>query len=135
MATPVGNSVGLTGNPYADVLIQGSSWTFGGGPHFLTYSFNVNDGPGGAWTANWIAAVNQALADWASVANIQFQQIASGNFYYESAADLAFTLTGNDLTAQAVALGIFPDPAFATSVIAAADHDRSSYPRPEGDVF
>src|SRR5204863_57995 len=34
----------------------------------------------------------------------------------------------------AVGMGIFPDPALATTTIA-PDYDRTTYPRPEGDVF
>jgi hypothetical protein len=34
MATPLANSVPLTGNPLIDGLVQGSSWQFGGGPMY-----------------------------------------------------------------------------------------------------
>ena len=138
MATPVANSVALTGNPYVDVVTHGSSWTFGGGPNLLTYSFNTNPTQGGPWTQNWIDAVNRAIADWGNVANIQFQNINSGTSYFTSGADLAFTLIGHSLDIQGAdikGLGIFPDPPFATSIIPIANHTRASYPRPEGDVF
>jgi len=62
MATPLANSVPLTGNPLIDGLVQGSSWQFGGGPHVLTYSFSNNDTPnGGPWTFGLSTAFTQAL--------------------------------------------------------------------------
>ena len=41
MADPLGDSVPLTGDPRIDVVTQGGSWGFGGGPRVLTYSFNL----------------------------------------------------------------------------------------------
>jgi Ca2+-binding RTX toxin-like protein len=146
MATPVSNSVALPaidgGNgtltdEFINGLVQGSSWQFGGGPRTLTYSFNLNDGPGGAFTGVFIDAVNRALAEWSNVANISFQNIASGSFYYESQADLAFTLTGNELQRDlgAVGLAVFPDPAFAGTLRDGFGFTAADYPNPEGDVF
>ena len=146
MATPVSNSVALPaidgGNgTIADEaingLVQGSSWQFGGGPRVLTYSFNLNDGPGGAFTSSFIDAVNRALVEWSNVANINFRNVASGTLYFESQADIAFTLTGDDLQLGlgAIGLAIFPDPAFANLLRASAGLAITNYPNPEGDVF
>lgn len=118
-------------------LVQGGKWLFSG-PQQLTYSFNLNDdgaggpGPGGAWTTPLTLAVQQALAAWSNVANISFQQITSGTYYYQSTADLAFTLTGNELQEQigALGLGVFPSPDFADLLF-----DSNDYPNAEGDVF
>ena len=154
MAMPVANSVPLlTGSnnnngtlteEFISGLVQGSSWTFGGGPRVLTYSLNINepDGPGnpdpgGNWTVDLTNAFTQALGAWSGVANISFQQITSGTFYFESGADITATLTGDDLLESfgAVGLGMFPDPAFADLLLDAIEYDRSTYPFPEGDVF
>src|SRR6187455_2607244 len=140
MATPVSNSIALTGNPFVDGLVQGSSWQFGGGPHTLTYSLSLNDTPvGGNWVqrSDMAVAVIQAAAAWSNVANISLVQSGSGGVFTASTADIAVTLTGNDLTngLGAVGLGIFPDPAFAAVFRAAAAEDGETYTKPEGDVF
>ena len=149
MATPVANSVGLTGNPLIDGLVQGSSWTFSNAQHQLTYSLNLNfdfdaqgqpyAGQGGTWAANpaLAGAVTRALAAWANVANISFNQVTSGTYLFQSTADLALALTGSDLqqSVSAVALGFFPDPAYATALLDDFGYSRTTYPRPEGDVL
>ncbi|MBL8339065.1 MAG: PD40 domain-containing protein, partial [Rhodoferax sp.] len=149
MATPLAISVPLTGDPRKDGLLQGSTWTFGGGPHALSYSFNLNfdydaqgqliPAAGGTWAeyAALADAVRKALGRWAAVANIQFNEVSSGSYIVQSTADLAFALTGNDLvrTIGASALGFFPDPAFATDTLASSGYTRTEYPRPEGDVL
>jgi len=40
VATPLGDSIGPTGDPLKDGLLQGSSWSFSGA-RILPYSFNV----------------------------------------------------------------------------------------------
>ena len=146
MATPVSNSVALPaidgGNgtltdEFINGLVQGSSWQFVGGPRTLTYSFNLNDGPGGPFTGAFVDAVNRALAEWSNVANISFQNIASGSFYYQSQADIAFTLTGFELQRDlgAVGLGVFPDPVFANTLRDGIGYTAAEYPNPTGDVF
>ena len=130
MANPVANSVPLTGDPLKDGLLQGSSWTFGGGANTLTYSLNVNfdfngfeqptPGEGGTWAENpaLANAVVRAMAAWSQVANLGFTLAQSGHYIFESTADIVFGLTGSDLTQiGALALGFFPDPAYATDVI------------------
>src|SRR5262245_13978895 len=138
MATPVANSVGLSGNPYIDVIRQGSSWDFGGGAHVLTYSLSLNDRtPVTGWSGSFQAAIQQALGAWSAVADLQFVESGSGTAFTSSGADLAITLTGNRLTNNlgAVGLGVFPDPNFATTFENAVQYNRGTYPRPEGDVF
>jgi hypothetical protein len=148
MATPVANSVALTADPLKNGLLQGSSWVFFG-PRILTYSYNVNfdyddngqpiPGPGGNWAANpaLAAAIVKALATWSAVANVGFSSIVSGNYVFQSTADISFGLTGDDLVTSigAAALGFFPDPAYATSILDEAGYTRTQYPRPEGDVL
>ena len=149
MATPLSNSVGLTSDPRINGLMQGSSWTFQGQPRQLTYSLNLNfdidtqgtvtAGVGGTWPANPAIAdaVARALAAWSTVANIGFSRITSGTYLFQSTADIAFALTGDDLQAAvgAVGLGFFPDPAYATASINDFGYTRTEYPRPEGDVL
>ena len=140
MATPVSNSIALTGNPFVDGLVQGSSWQFGGGPHTLTYSLSLNDTPvGGNWTqrSDMAVAVIQAAAAWSNVANISFVQSGSGGVFTASTADIAVGLTGDDLTNAfgAIGLGLFPDHGFAADFAAGVGYTAVEYPRPEGDVF
>lgn len=156
MATATANSVilptvngsnGTLTDEAINGLVQGGSWQFGGGPRTLTYSFNINDahdafgnlipGPGGTWTAALVDAVTRALGEWSKVANINFQNISSGIYYFQSNADLALTLTGNDLQAAsgAVGLGVLPDPAHAAEVRDSAGFTAAEYPNPAGDVF
>jgi Ca2+-binding RTX toxin-like protein len=139
MATPVSNSVPLTGNPFVDGLVQGGSWQFGGAPHVLTYSFSVNDTPnGGPWTPGLTTAFTQALAAWSDVANITFVEQGSGGVFTQSTANIAATLTGRELWDNlqgSVSIGVFPDPAFASVIESAVGYTRAIYPNPEGDVF
>jgi Ca2+-binding RTX toxin-like protein len=139
MATPVANSIPLTGNALIDGLTQGSSWQFGGGAHVLTYSLNLDDVPGGGpWTATLTEVANQAIAAWAAVANITFvyDAASSNKVFQASDADLALTLTGSRLQQiGAIGLGVIPDPGFANTLLAGFGYSRGSYPRPEGDIF
>lgn len=139
MATPVANSIPLSGNPFIDGLTQGSSWQFAAGPRVITYSLSINDTPdaagqplGGTWSANPALhdAVDRAFAAWASVANVTFQKISIGDVYSQSPADIAVVLTGNELGAEINAVGIFPDPAYVDRAFG----ERTNYPRPEGDI-
>jgi len=139
MATAVSNAFGLTGIAQIDALAQGAAWTFPGA-RTLTYSFSINDTPsGGTWSAYPLIAhaVTQAIQAWASVINVSFVESGSGTIFTASGADIAVTLTGNELTQAlgAIGLGIIPDPAFATLVETGAGYTRLQYPNPEGDVF
>ncbi len=139
MPTPTDNAVPLTGNSLVDGLIQGSRWEFTGGTRVLTYSFSLNDTPiGGSWTfrSDMAAQVRAALGAWASVANLSFTESGSGTVFTSSPADLAITLTGNDLQREfgAVGLGLFPSPSFAGGV-RDAGYTVAEYSRPEGDIF
>jgi len=145
MATPVADSISLTGNALIDGLTQGGSWSFSG-PRVLTYSFNINfdfgpggtfvPGPGGSWTTPLSDAFSRAVGTWSNVANISFQQINSGSYVFESSADIAATLTGSDLSSSgAIAIGIFPDADAGNALLEGFGVTRTQYPKPEGDVF
>jgi len=157
MATPVSNSVplltaannsnGTLTDEFISGLVQGSSWTFGGGPRVLTYEFTLNDyvdadepdgpapGPGDTWAENpnLKVAFQQAFAAWSNVANISFVEHGSpdAHFYFQSSADIALIPTGDELAQEipgyvVVAIGIFPDPNFIPS--------SPEYPNPAGDI-
>ena len=139
MATPSGNSVPLTGDPFVDGLTDGSSWQLGGA-RLITFSLSLNDGPsGGAWTFNLANAARAAFSVWSNVANVSFQEVGSGTVFTSSSADIAATLTGSDLhriIGSTIGVGIYPDPAAGNGFYAALPiYTRASYPRPEGDVF
>lgn len=153
LLTSANNHDGRLTEELVSGLVQGGAWSFGGGSRVITYSLNINErtgsypgtpvpGPGGEWSDSpgMIEAVARALACWASVADIQFRLIESGEYYFESGADLAFTLTGDDLDAvfgrEALAAAHFPDASYVEGhVYASPGIDRSTYPAPEGDVF
>jgi serralysin len=80
-------------------------------------------------------AVALALSAWSDVANIQFERIDSGEYYFESIANLAFALTGNDLGSAVLGLAVFPDPAYVGENVYTGEINRLTYPGPEGDVF
>ncbi len=146
MATPTDNSVPLTGDPLKDGLLQGSSWVFGSDPHALTYSLSLNDSAiGGPWSSSSITSslVQYAFTQWSNVANVTFTESGSGTPFYQSTADIAVTLTGNDLQQiGAIGLGLFPSPVTANdiypdTVIPGTNqpYSRATWPKPEGDVF
>jgi serralysin len=156
LLTDANNGNGSLADEFVSGLVQGSSWNFGAGPRVLTWSLNINElsgsypgtpepGPGGTWQArpDLAQAVESVFSRWAAVANIRFEHVGvdSAQYYFESGADIAVTLTGNDLDNAVVpgtlALGFFPDPA-AVEDEAYSDVsgiNRVTYPGPEGDVF
>ena len=136
MASPAAHSVPNSGDPRIDGLVQGGSWQFTREP-LLTYSFNYTGFETTQWTADGKAAVAEALAAWSSVANIQFQEVASGYYSWDSTADIAFGLTGyyQQTNVGSAGAAVFPDPSVGDLIIAELGFTRSSYPKPEGDVF
>src|SRR5258708_10161478 len=146
MATPTDNSVPLTGDPLKDGLLTGRSGVFGSDPHALTYSLSLNDSEiGGPWSSSSLTSslVQYAFTQWSNVANVTFTESGSGTPFYQSTADIAVTLTGNDLQQiGAIGLGIFPSPVAANdiypdTVIPGTNqpYSRATWPKPEGDVF
>ncbi|MCC7483943.1 MAG: M10 family metallopeptidase C-terminal domain-containing protein, partial [Burkholderiales bacterium] len=142
MATPVSNNVPLIGDGRVDGLVQGSSWTFGGGPRTLTYSFttafDIEGEAAPAWDNRWTSAVTNAFNTWAAVANIRFSRvegIGTGP-QNESTADIAISLEPGDF--GLAGLGVFPSPAFGSELLDALGYSRNSgefpYPRIEGDI-
>ncbi len=130
MATTVANLIPLTGNPFVDGLVQGSSWQFGGGEHTLTYSLSINDTPiGGNWVqrSDMAVAVMQAMTAWSNVADVSFVQAGSGGVFTRSIADVAVVLTGNELINAfgTIGLGLFPDHAFAATFAAGSGYSAA----------
>lgn len=138
MATAQDNAVALTGNSLIDGLLQGSAWNFGLGARTLSYSLSLNDNPsGGAWTAGLQSAIATAFQAWSNVANISFAVYGSGGVYTSSPADIAVILTGNEIQSGfpgAIALGVFPSPTFANTLLSTIGQSRADYPNPEGDI-
>ena len=140
MATPVKDSVPLTGNPLIDGLVEGGSWQFSG-PRNLTYSLHELDD--GKVTPAFTAAIQNSFAAWAAVANVTFTQISSGQHAYQSTADLAITLTGDELVNEfgALGIGVFPDSDTGDGWLSDVDGlynmslYRGNYAKPEGDMY
>lgn len=144
MATPVANTVLLTGDPRIDGLTQGSSWELGSNRE-LTYSLH-NLVPGSVWTNTEINALDRAFDAWEAVANINFRRVGNPNQWSTegSQADLAVNFTGTFLSAfepAPLGLALFPDPAFGNSFLNFLSSvfeqqiTRTDYPKPEGDIF
>lgn len=137
MATPVNDSVALSGDPRIDGLIEGGSWS----PKpttVLTYSLNHTEyeTSGFSWTSAYSTTVSQVLAAWAAVVDIRFTQISSGYYSYQSSADIAIAPASGILNEYgAAAAGIFPDTAWGDTFLADLGVSRSFYPNPEGDLF
>ena len=140
MATPVKDSVLPTGNPLIDGLLEGGSWQFSGAPN-LTYS--LHELGNGDVTPAFSAAVQNSFGAWAAVANVTFTQISSGTNAYQSTADIAITLTGDELVNEfgALGIGLFPDSEMGDSWLTDVDDlynmslNRANYPKPEGDIY
>ena len=146
MATPVSNSVNLTGFFNIDRLIQGSAWQLPGN-NVLTYSLHTLV-DNSIWTTTEIQAIDKAFAAWEAVANIDFVRLGSPNTYdfLNSPADIAIGFTGLDLSSLievgTLGLGIFPDPQYVNNTfynnainITGTSYTRNNYPQPEGDIF
>jgi Ca2+-binding RTX toxin-like protein len=142
MAIPSGRSVGATGNPLVDGLLQGNSWTFQAGPRVITYSLN-STGYGGSWSTEMAAAVDASFAAWEAVANVDFQQVSSGTFAWQSSADIAVGLTGDRQMSQWGTIGYAFFPTSAGNDFNRADlgsllgqsFNAANYAHPEGDIF
>ena len=142
MAQPSGGSVSASGNPLIDGLLQGSSWTFQAGPRVITYSFN-STGYGGSWTQPLIDGANAAYAAIEAICNVDFQQISSGTYVWQSNADIAMGLSGSRQAEQWDTIGYanFPDP--GENDLARADYSElfgqtftsTTYAKPEGDIL
>ena len=145
MATAVADSIplltssdnhnGTLDDEFISGLVQGGSWSFGGGPRTLAYSFDLNFGGEPAqWSAAWKTAVNRAFNTWERFADLDFTRTGTpgGQLQSESTADIAIALEPNG--GNIVGVGIFPDPEFADSYVAHLQFQPDPYLRPEGDI-
>ena len=133
---PVGDAIALTGDAFIDGLTQGGAWQFPE-QRILTYSLNSNFEPGFPvkhWTPALIAAIDRAFDVWSQIIDVDFQRIDSGQYYFQSMADLSVNVAGNELAGLAGA-GVFPDPYAADVLLAEVEEFRADWPRPEGDIF
>lgn len=134
MATPVGNAIPLSSDPFLAGLIQGGTWVFGG-PPVLTYSEHSDPPAGTYWTPELSSGFAQAFVEWANVANLSFQRTVGPALLTQTGADVALTLFRNASDPSLVSFTFFPDPAFTDRVLFASGLARSAYPRAEGDAF
>ncbi len=136
MATPVSDSVPLSGNNFVDGLVQGGSWRFAESP-VLTYSLNLDEGYVVDWTAAHADALARAFQAWSSVADLTFQVISSGTYSNESSADIAAALSSDSVPdhPELAGVGLPPDTDLGNLILGAGGIDRTTYPGPEGDVY
>jgi hypothetical protein len=133
MATPIGNAVPVSTDPFVAGLAQGGKWVFSGAP-VLTYSEH-NDPPiASYWSAGLADVFAQAFSTWASVANVSFSPVSGPPDLTQTGADIALSLFSAPSAASLVALSFFPDPVFADQVLSEAGLSRLDWPRPEGDM-
>lgn len=133
VANPIGNAVALSGNPAIDDLVQGGRWD----STALTYSFSIETELGIGWTAALKSAVRYAFSQWSAVADVTFQETAPNSDVDASTADIAIAPTGTFLGSHlsAVAIGIFPDPVAADTLLSDLGTNRSDSPKAEGDIY
>ena len=137
MATPIANTIALSGDGRIDGLVQGGAWQLTG-TRVLTYSFSEELAPGDpSWTGQTAlrTAFAEAAATWSAVANVSLVESGSGTNVRTSSADLAIMLNNNPSLGIA-GLGAFPDPGFADAeLLPLTGETRATYPRPEGDIL
>lgn len=133
VATPIADAVATTGNLEIDGLVQGGRWDSSA----LTYSFSIETELGIGWTSALKGAVRYAFSQWSAVANVTFQEVAPNSDVDTSPADIAIAPTGTFLGQifGAAAIGIFPDPQAADTLISSIGNNRTEYPNPEGDIY
>ena len=133
MANPVADVVALSGNQSIDGLVQGGRWD----STALTYSFSIETELGIGWSAALKSAVRYAFSQWSAVADLTFQEVAPNSDVDASPADIAMAPTGTLLGQifNAAAIGIFPDPDSADSLLSDLVINRSDSPNAEGDVY
>jgi serralysin len=128
MATPLGDSVALTGNSLIDGLVQGGKWS----SVELTYS--LANSVSGDWDQQSKNYVAYALEQFENVSNLNFMlEETSGN--RSTVSDLSF-LYSTDLLSYygALGLGIFPDKEFADDWLQEEGLSRSLFPNAEGTI-
>lgn len=135
MATPLGNSVPLTGNPYIDGLVQGGKWSSGQLTYSLWESYDT-----GTWDSYSRSIANQALQNFSDVANLSFQYRANTNSTSAGSSntttDIEFLLTGDLLSYyNAVGLSVFPDKAVGDAFLWETGLNRLIFPNVEGLVL
>ncbi|MFO1206189.1 MAG: M10 family metallopeptidase C-terminal domain-containing protein [Burkholderiales bacterium] len=134
MATPVGNAIPASADPFLAGLIQGGRWFFSGAP-VLTYSEHSDPPSASYWTADLSNSYAQAFTAWANVTNVSFQKSVGPADLTQSGADVTVALFTDAANPSLVSFSFFPDPAFADRVLSASGLTRAVYPRPEGDMF
>jgi hypothetical protein len=134
VATPVGNAVPVSNDPFLAGLIQGGRWFFSG-PPVLTYSEHSDPPAGAYWNAGLSNDYAQAFVEWANVANVSFQRTVGPALLTQTGADLALSLFRDPSEPSLVSFTFPPDPAIADRILSASGFTRPEYPRPEGDMF
>lgn len=144
MATPVGDSVPLSGNPVIDGLVQGGSWSTGPSG---TLTYSLWDSDYGAWTSFGEKVMDRAFEQFEKVANISFVEVAPqlkgtangivDDGFLNNNSDISILPTGNQLhiLLSAEGLAFFPDPEFCNDFLASEGVTRYFYPTIEGDIF
>ncbi len=111
-ATPVHDSVPLSGDPFIDGLVQGSSWSFSGTPT-LTFSFfdgDPFDGDVFIWSEDAKSLARLALQQWENVANIQFEEVAPSGTFFDNPSEISLSFSDNLTAFDLFGVAGFPDP-------------------------
>ncbi len=118
-ATPVHDSVPLSGDPFIDGLVQGSSWSFSG-TQTLTFSFfdgDPFDGDVFIWSEGEKSLARLAFQQWENVANIQFQEVAPPGTFFDNPSEISLSFSDNLTAFDLLGLGAFPDPPVADVLV------------------
>lgn len=125
-ATATGNSVGLTGNIFADGLIHGARWdTAGSGG---TISYGLYDSNYGSWNGARSTAIDAVFDAYEAVIDVDFVDngTTGTDWYYSDGLSARYFNNSTDVSIVlydayaafgygVAGVGFFPDPAFATS--------------------
>ena len=121
-----------TGTDYIDGLISGAYWQLDSA---RTLTWGLGDF-GYTWSNRGYQVIQAAFDAWEAVIDINFVYAGYNGDYRNLSADIMISLHDDSffVNSDIAGRGIFPNSAFADSIIASEGNTIFSYPNPEGDI-
>ena len=121
-----------TGTDYIDGLISGAYWQPG---ISRTITWGLGDF-GYTWSAAGLDVMQAAFDAWEAVIDINFVYAGYNGDYRNQSADIMISLHDDSffVNSNIAGRGMFPNSAFADSIVASEGNTIFSYPNPEGDI-
>ena len=121
-----------TGTDYIDGLISGAYWQPG---ISRTITWGLGDF-GYTWSAAGLDVMQAAFDAWEAVIDINFVYAGYNGDYRNQSADIMISLHDNSFFVNTNIAGraMFPNSAFADSIVGSEGNTIFSYPNPEGDI-